>query len=161
MNEKKERRLSQAALAAKEIRAILKKEFPGVKFSVNSSSYSGGNSIRIKWIDGPLAEKVEALVGKYEYGHFNGMEDLYEFSNSIDGLPQVKFLFCERSISPEKAKALAERYNEIYGHRIEVADEPSYGGGARVNWADDVPRDWASQWALGQLLEIEKKENAA
>jgi hypothetical protein len=37
---------------AKLARKMLKTAFPSVKFSVTSSSYSGGSSIRIKWLDG-------------------------------------------------------------------------------------------------------------
>lgn len=155
------RRMSQAALAAKEIRAILKKKFPAIKFSVNSQNYSGGSSINVKWIDGPMAEKVEALVMKYQYGSFNAMEDLYEFSNSIDGLPQVKFLFCERKISPAQAKALAAQYAEKWGWSIIVSDAAGWDGGAKAEWAPDVPRDWGLRnGALWALLEFER-ENAA
>jgi hypothetical protein len=28
----------------------------------------------------------------YQYGHFNGMEDIYEYSSMIPDLPQVKFV---------------------------------------------------------------------
>jgi hypothetical protein len=42
-----------AKLAASNIRAELKKAFPGVKFSVRSETFSGGDSIDVKWMDGP------------------------------------------------------------------------------------------------------------
>ncbi|WP_338423309.1 LPD29 domain-containing protein, partial [Xylella fastidiosa] len=41
------------AETAKLVRKALKESFPDIKFSVKSSNYSGGASIRVSWIDGP------------------------------------------------------------------------------------------------------------
>ncbi len=62
--------------AAKMIRAELKTHFPGIKFSVKSSSYSGGASIAIGWTDGPTEKAVDTIVGKYEGKTFDGMIDM-------------------------------------------------------------------------------------
>ena len=40
------------AETAKLVRERLKAEFPGVRFSVRSQSYSGGSSIHVGWLDG-------------------------------------------------------------------------------------------------------------
>lgn len=50
---------------AKEIRAILKKEFPAVKFSVKCSRFSQGSSVDTSWTDGPTTDQVDELIGKY------------------------------------------------------------------------------------------------
>lgn len=50
---------------AKEIRAILKKEFPAVKFSVKSSRFSQGSSVDVSWVDGPTTDQVDTLIGGY------------------------------------------------------------------------------------------------
>lgn len=86
-----------AALAAQEIRKILKEAFPGVKFSVTSETYSMGNSIDIKWEGIPTKAEVQPLVKQYEQGHFDGMTDSYEYSNYRKDIPQVKFLFLENT----------------------------------------------------------------
>jgi len=70
-------------LAAKNIRIELARTFPGQKFSVRSSSFANGNDVCVSWTDGPTTKEVEALVGKYQYGHFNGMEDIYEYNHSV------------------------------------------------------------------------------
>ena len=49
---------------AREIRKELKKEFPGVKFSVRSSR--GGGSINIHWTDFPTEKAVKEITSKYE-----------------------------------------------------------------------------------------------
>jgi len=83
--------LSTHAHAAKLIRQELKQQFSTTKFSVISKSYSGGNSIDVDWVDGPTAEAVKMIIDKYESGHFNSMEDV----------PQVKFVLIHRRISDE------------------------------------------------------------
>ncbi|NHN89842.1 LPD29 domain-containing protein [Acetobacter conturbans] len=64
------------AETAKLIRARLKKAFPRTKFSVRSDSYSGGGSVRVKWMDGPAATLVESIVGSYAGGRFDGSIDM-------------------------------------------------------------------------------------
>jgi len=85
--------------AAKLIRKELKAAFPGVVFSITSRSFAGGNDVQIDWTDGPTFDTVMKIAGKYEYGHFNGMEDIYEYSNSRDDIPQVKFVMAQREFS--------------------------------------------------------------
>lgn len=87
------------AAAAQAIRQDLKKAFPGVKFKVRSSSFSMGNSVDVDWIDGPTRDEVNRIIGRYQYGHFDGMQDLYEYSNRRNDLPQAKFVSGNRSMS--------------------------------------------------------------
>jgi hypothetical protein len=64
------------AETAKYIRKALKASFPGVTFSVRSSSYSGGGSVDIYWRDGPTVREVDSVVGRYQGADFDGMIDL-------------------------------------------------------------------------------------
>ena len=64
------------AETAKLVRGALKAAFPGVKFSVKSSVYSGGASISVKWVDGPRQRDVERVAGQYAGGRFDGMIDM-------------------------------------------------------------------------------------
>lgn len=65
-----------ATECAKLIRAALKRHFPRVKFTVRTSKYSGGSSIRIGWTDGPTEVRVNAVVGPFEGAKFDGMIDM-------------------------------------------------------------------------------------
>jgi hypothetical protein len=90
---------SNYRLAAENIRRELKRRFPGVKFSVTSKSYSMGNSIAVRWTDGPTAGEVEAVVNRHAAGSFNGMEDLYEYDRDNtfgDVFGTAKYVHCER-----------------------------------------------------------------
>lgn len=90
------------------IKAELKNIFPDVKFSVTSDSFSMGNSVRIAWNDGPTVEQVEEITGKYQYGHFDGMQDLYEYSNKRDDIPQAKYVTETRTMSDATRQALEQ-----------------------------------------------------
>jgi len=107
--------MSEAAQAAKLIRAELKNAFPNIKFSVRSDYFSGGSSVDIRWTDGPKTDEVEAITRKYQYGHFNGMEDIYEYSNSRDDLPQAKYVQTAREISEETKARIQADIMKKYG----------------------------------------------
>lgn len=74
-------RYLSCAETAKLVRAALKREFPGVKFSVRSSEYSGGASIRIHWVDGPTSRDVDKVVGVFAGADFDGSIDLKTYSD--------------------------------------------------------------------------------
>lgn len=81
-----------AADVAKLVRARLKANFPGVKFSVRTSKYSMGASITASWTDGPTTKQVEASVAQYGGSGFDGSIDLkYSWSSWLlpDGSAQV------------------------------------------------------------------------
>lgn len=95
---------ASAAHGSKNLKKELAAAFPGVKFSVRSSTFSGGDSIDVSWTLGPTQKEVEAITGKYQEGHFNGMEDIYEFShdNQWPGLfGGAKFVSESRHTPPE------------------------------------------------------------
>jgi hypothetical protein len=76
---------------AKLVRAALKEAFPAVKFRVTSSSYAGGASINVRYVNGPTQNQVEQVVKVFEGSYFDGMQD-YKGSNyaNLDG-EEVKF----------------------------------------------------------------------
>lgn len=104
------------AAAAKIIRKELKNN--GIQGKVRSSSYSGGSSIHVTLID-PLPATLKAVrefASDFQYGSFNGMEDIYEYTNSRKDIPQVKFVFVDAEYSDdllEAAEAVAERVNHF------------------------------------------------
>lgn len=106
--------LSTAANCAAAIRAELKEAFPNVKFTVKSSNFSMGNSVHIGWTDGPTTEMVESHTDKYQYGHFDGMNDLYENSNTRDDIPQAKYVSASRTMGEETRKVLDAAAVELW-----------------------------------------------
>ena len=78
----------ERVVGAKNIKKELAKAFPGVKFSVRSQSFSGGDFIDIDWTDGPTEEMVKKITDKYQEGDFDGMEDIYR-NNHENVWPEV------------------------------------------------------------------------
>jgi len=110
------------AETAKEIRKELKVNFPNVKFTVRSEGFSMGDAVNIRYEDGPTTDKVEEIVNKFQYGHFDGMTDMYEFSNSRDDIPQVKYVMVNRDMS-DQAEATAI---EVLKDNGVIDDETSF-----------------------------------
>jgi len=91
-----------AKLAAANIRRELKRAFPGVKFSVRSDVYSGGDAVNVSWADGPTAEAVERISNKYAEGSFDGMTDSYNRDDAAvwpDVFGGAKYVQTSREVS--------------------------------------------------------------
>lgn len=98
---------TEHAKASRSIKQELIKAFPGVVFSVKSKGYSGGNSVDVFWTDGPTTKEVDAIIGKYQQGHFDGMTDCYEYNShrpATNGT--TKYAFANRHISAEGYTAM-------------------------------------------------------
>lgn len=133
---------TNAANAAAWIRTELKKAYPGLKFTCRSETYSGGNSVRVTYTDQP-AEKhkaIEALLAKYEYGHFNGMDDIYEYSNRREDVPQVKYLFVTNEMSDEKRQELYDTLRKNWAGGDQLPEK--YIDGRNMNFQGE----WVSTW---------------
>lgn len=67
---------------------------PKIK-SITFDQFAGGNSVNVRGENLFKSERetLEKLLSKYQYGHFDGMIDLYEYSNRRSDLPrQAKFV---------------------------------------------------------------------
>lgn len=118
-------------LAAKNIRILLKKHFPGIKFSVRKRDHT---CINVSWTDGPTRDEVETIVNKFQEGNFNGLEDIYEYSNSAFNRVYggVKYLFCTRNMSDELIAEAIDLLRQKYGETTIPADVTleAYNSGA-------------------------------
>lgn len=89
---------TDAAKVASFLRNELKEKFPNVKFTVTSKSYTGGDSVTIKYTYEkgvtPTHDQVNILTFKYEAGKFDGMTDSYEYTNHTNA-PTVKYVFVD------------------------------------------------------------------
>lgn len=120
------RQLTEAAKAAKLIRAELKKQ--GVKAKVTSKNYSMGSNVTVTLTD-PLpavADQVASYCNQYQQGNFNGMEDIYEYDNTNSDLPQVKYVFVETVFSDEVRQAAWDYCKATYADFEDAADEPTW-----------------------------------
>lgn len=108
--------MSEHAQTAAAIRKELKTEFPKTKFKVTAPHYS---SVSVSWENGPQEKRIGNIVAKYQYGSFNGMEDIYEFDNENSSIPQARWVHWGRTTSD---KILSDAFNASKAY-IHVIDE--------------------------------------
>jgi hypothetical protein len=132
------------------LRGDLKRAFPGVRFSVRSSTYSGGASITVRWSDGPRRAAVEPIAQRYAGASFDGMIDLKSHHDIlVNGVPRrtlADFVFCERRVTDEEAKTV-EAGAMI---RARCAIMPG-----TVPSADRFGNNWVDQLARGMAMDCD------
>ena len=137
-----EKKLSVHAAAARLIRQYMKAN--GIVGRVNADSYAGGNSVNIYVEDMPPAayKALEDYAGQYQYGNFDGMQDLYEYSNVNNDIPQVKYVFVNNKISDEMRQEIWDfavgYYGGMMGAPVNAGDAGMYyHEGMRV-WGNEI-----------------------
>jgi hypothetical protein len=95
---------------------------------VTSENYSMGDSVNVKIkeiIDPKVLNEINDDLAIYQYGKFDGMQDLYENTNVMDEIPQTKYLFIEYDY--KVADVFTETLVEILKDKINVNDSnPEY-----------------------------------
>lgn len=127
-------------IAAKNLRAELKRAFPGVAFAVRTEKYSGGNSVNVSWTDGPNRQQVERIANKYSGGSFDGMTDSYEYKRSpwTEVFGEAKYVFCQRSYSDNTAQSVARLVR------------------SRLGGIEETPEQIAALWKRGECWKVKQ-----
>lgn len=65
------------------VRQYIKQRFPKLKYTISTDSYSMGDSVRVRVTDlaGYDQKEVEKMKWVFQEGYFDGMNDIYEYSN--------------------------------------------------------------------------------
>jgi len=118
--------LKQANEPAANIRAQLKRAFPGVKFSVRTEHHG---AVNVNWTDGPLTAEVERIANKYRDGHFDGMDDCFYYNetpwNHVFG--GINYVSCNRHFSVDTLKEAARSVAEDFGGDLAQVEFDSSG----------------------------------
>jgi hypothetical protein len=146
-------RYISCADTAKLIRPELKKNFPSIKFSVKSSSYAGGASIRIGWTDGPTSKAVEKVVKVFQGSTFDGMTDSKTYhSSTLDG-EEVMYgadsIHCSRTTTRTFLEAIIEQYCKRWGYPIATI---LVSGTEQVAYIDAFVLDHSNRHWFNELL---------
>jgi hypothetical protein len=147
---------------AKIIRAELKAAFPGIKFGVKSSRFSMGTSIDISWFDGPTEKQVEAIIGQFRGGDFDGMQDLYTYRNTTYKGELVhfgaKYISCNRRYSAAFLAPLAAEIARYWGFETpEIHVSETYGASFNGSDYDKM----IGNYTLGQYIMQEVRQKSA
>ena len=60
------------------------KNFNISKIEVSTDVFSGGDSMDVNYYSPERIPELESFIKSFQYGHFNGMEDIYEFNNNSE-----------------------------------------------------------------------------
>lgn len=109
--------MKTAAQCSKAIKKLLTERFKWIKFSCTSQNYAWGNSVDVSRENGPTEKEVDDVIKEYAYGSFNWMDDIYEYSNTRDDIPQAKYVFARRYLSKEALDAIKEQCEDLLEYR--------------------------------------------
>jgi len=143
---------SEQARAASCIRKDLKNHFPTVKFSVTSQSFSGGDSVRIRWENGPTHESVNKIVIKYQYGKFDGMTDCYDNTNTRSDIPQSKYVQCHRDIEAFVKLKYFEKFQKTHKNWDKCSDIGDRYEDFFKEWGYWSPREYVTNFLSNEDL---------
>lgn len=111
------------AETAKEIRKFLKDKYPAVKFSVRSSVYAGGASIRVEYDNENVeAQEVKAFMRFFEGATFDGMTDYKDYKAPVNYNGKVvdwgsDYVFVDNEYENRKRhEEYMARYAEVGGN---------------------------------------------
>ena len=106
---------------ATNLRKVLKKEFPTIKFSVTNSH---SNSYDISWVDGPTVEMVEKFSNLFVGTGFDGMTDSTIHYNSyfMDKFGYLGYVSTHRNVSEENRIAAMNTLNAEMGSSYAMND---------------------------------------
>lgn len=126
--------ISEHAAAAKAIRAICKEL--GLNAKVKSSIYSMGSSVHVNLVnpDPKVMQELESRIGQFQYGHFDGMTDMYEYSNSNENIPQVKFVSASANYSNEIKQSAWDFIRANFGGAEDAPEE--YKNSYQWSWSN-------------------------
>lgn len=99
-------------VVGRNIRTELKRNFPGVKFSVKKSGYDCYN---ITWNDGPTTEQIDAIVGKYKTGTFDAYTDYHDSEDSPFTVQfgGCDYIFTNKEVTDEGRKKVREMFPDL------------------------------------------------
>lgn len=134
-------KMSSHAAGAKNVKRHLEREFPGVKFSARSKSYSGGCSIDVEWVDGPTDEQARKIYDKYGTKDFDGMTDCESYRDNLlaDVFGGAGYVHGRRETSDEVTQFAIDYVWETY------------------SWADGNAKPTPAQWRNGETWGIKMK----
>lgn len=117
----------QAKESAREIRKVLKANWPDTKFSVRSKQFAGGSSVDLHWTDGPTEREVSAATA-----HLKGYDNGYY--NEYIGTSR----YTSRAVMEAAARAAAEHYEVPMPEILGGNDNPYVSDYTRVGYGGAV-----------------------
>lgn len=112
--------MSGQALAAKNLRRLLKARFPATRFSITSEAFSMGTAVRVSWEgwDGaPTSQEVDGLAEMFCFSTYDGQTDSTESKREPGGMA-FRSLFGSTKHVSTRREPISE---EMMAQRLAVA----------------------------------------
>jgi hypothetical protein len=153
---------TKAAQAAKLIRQALTAQ--GLVVRVKSRNFSMGDAVDVHMTDQwpEIAKLVRAYCGRFQYGSFNAMEDMYEYTPKNSDLPQAKFVHVSNEISDAMREAIYQHIRTAWGGGETLP--ATYAEGRNERFNDTYVQDFVYRLFVGEwtktFWESRKKQAA-
>lgn len=119
------KQLSEHAQAAKAIRQIIKGMGLTAKVKAKAASMTSSVSINLLNATPEQVEQVKQAVAPFECGSFDVYQDLYQYDNLDNSLPQVKYIFVSTEFDDSlRQKALDALCELAQIEPMDLADMP-------------------------------------
>ncbi len=142
--------------ASKNALIELKRAFPGVKFSARTSRYSGGDSMTVRWTDGPTSKQVDEIVDRYQGCDFDGMTDSTSYRQNvwIAAFGDANYVFANREYSDAMIASCARLAINKWGLKFEGLGLDSLEAvvAAYRNGALRMRAENTGNWDFGDLI---------
>ena len=118
--------------------AVLKHEFPGVKFGAHTRNGSTSDSIRVEYEDGPAYDKVMKVLREFETTTYNAYEDIHEDCTSPAACVcgGFDYVFLNRNMSQDVYNFV---HDYIMAHVGGATDECARGTANKICAKTDFP----------------------
>ena len=122
--------LSKAAQVAKLIKQ--KGKELGLTLSANSKYYAGGNSVDVNITKGSdkAVQELSDFSSQFKYGSFDGMNDIYNYSNYRKDIPQTQYLF----INDRRASEILEGIENYWDYSFFINGSDIRNDGQKFTW---------------------------
>lgn len=109
------------------IKAHCKNTYNISKISVSTDVFSGGDSMDVEYVSPEPIKELESFIDSFQYGHFNGMEDIYEYNSDrseiiLNGhiLQTYKYVHVRHILGEGKLKTVKKERNLVKVEKSEV-----------------------------------------
>ena len=121
--------------------AVLKHEFPGVKFRVTTRNGSTSDSISVEYTDGPAENKVTKVVEQFETTQYNAYEDYHESVSTPASVVcgGFDYVFVHRNTSKNVCEFV---HDYIMAHVGGASHEFARGKAAQLVKSTDFPAEY-------------------
>lgn len=129
------KQLSRHAEAAKLIRNHLKAQ--GIAGRVRSEPSC--INVYVTDLEPSIAKPLNDYVRGFQYGHFDGMTDCYDYSNRRDDIPQVKFAFFNNEMSDKMRETIYQHIRATWsgGDELPATYAEGYSKAFHGQWVSD------------------------